>query len=285
MSHVVNNTTANNMRAAGGLRGDISNEFEGLSERLPLSTKFDTARDEGAYEKVRTRLEREGRTAEGQPSLADQVRGLQMGTLDVKDVSNANALGAAGQHILLKEKLKADRERATSDALFYALLDQLRDEIDALEAQFRNRFGDAWREEVALRVLDEIPERGEGETIEAYRERLEKELIEEMIDQNTGEIKPEYRDHKDEDIKRAAQWAQKEYAKVKLELAPDKVMAIITAENLTLEEKNNKLENYEYGVLKTSLEKLSNDKLEAVQIELVRDNLLDKAIDSDFSYS
>ena len=152
MSHVVNNTTANNMRAAGGLRGDISNEFEGLSERLPLSTKFDTARDEGAYEKVRTRLEREGRTAEGQPSLADQVRGLQMGTLDVKDVSNANALGAAGQHILLKEKLKADRERATSDALFYALLDQLRDMEEAIISKYGENFAED--------MLSDLQERG-----------------------------------------------------------------------------------------------------------------------------
>lgn len=187
MSHVVNNTTANNMRAAGGLRGDISNEFEGLSERLPLSSKFDTARDEDAYEKVRTRLEREGRTAEGQPSLADQVRGLQMGTLDVKDVSNANALGAAGQHILLKEKLKADRERATSDALFYALLDQLRDMVEANESYFSSEYGPDYINTMAELYLDE----NEREGLKT-EDDLQQALFDKYLNAD-GSIKDEYK--------------------------------------------------------------------------------------------
>jgi hypothetical protein len=78
------------------------------------------------------------------------------------------------------------RKQSTQDILQQALLDYIRDiniDIAALARIFEAEFGDAWREEIALRVFDEdkIPRQRPDESVKDYRARLEKELAEKMI--------------------------------------------------------------------------------------------------------
>lgn len=59
-----------------------------------------------------------------------------------------------------------------------------------MEEQFQKTDGDAQREKLALKILDEdeIPQRREGESMEACRERLEVRLIDEVLNED-GSIK------------------------------------------------------------------------------------------------
>jgi len=86
----------------------------------------------------------------------------------------------------------------------------LNDRIADAEDRFVQDYGESWREDLAHEILDEIPERQEGETLAAYRERLEKDLIEEMLDEN-GNIKDEYRGHDDARMRDYARWAKDSY--------------------------------------------------------------------------
>ncbi|MEO1046383.1 MAG: hypothetical protein AAFX04_13150 [Pseudomonadota bacterium] len=89
---------------------------------------------------------------------------------------------------------------------------QLDRQIAALEDAFEAEMGDAWREQIANKVMDpdDIPQRREDETMADYRERLETVLIATMIDEN-GQIRAEYAD--DPDTARYAEWAQAQYRK------------------------------------------------------------------------
>ncbi len=89
-------------------------------------------------------------------------------------------------------------------------MDRLAQSIEQLEDTFRQRNGDAWREKLALKILDQdgIPQQEPGETIQAYRERLEVLLINEMLNAD-GSIKDEYKNHPE--LADYAQWAQKQY--------------------------------------------------------------------------
>ena len=91
-----------------------------------------------------------------------------------------------------------------------AYIDRLQKDIEDMERGFRARDGDAWREKLALKILDpdEIPQQREGESIEAYRERLEPLLINKMLNPD-GSIKDEYKNHPE--LSDYAQWAQKQY--------------------------------------------------------------------------
>lgn len=112
-----------------------------------------------------------------------------------------------------------DNEKAKKEQLqhFLDIVDaarayatQLEQQIDEMEARFNARDGDAWREKLALKILDEdeIPQRREGESIEDYRQRLEPVLIEKMLNKD-GSIKPQYLN--DPELSDYAQWAQKKY--------------------------------------------------------------------------
>lgn len=95
------------------------------------------------------------------------------------------------------------------DAL-QASIDRLTKDIERMEDQFNQQDGDAWREKLALRVLDEddIPQRRESESMEAYRERLEIHLIDEMLNED-GTIKDKYKNNPE--LAAYAEWAQKQY--------------------------------------------------------------------------
>lgn len=83
-------------------------------------------------------------------------------------------------------------------------------DIEGMESQFNKQDGDAWREKLALKILDEddIPQRRDGESMEAYRERLEAHLIDEMLNED-GSIKDKYKNHPE--LAAYAEWAQKQY--------------------------------------------------------------------------
>ena len=91
-----------------------------------------------------------------------------------------------------------------------AYIDRLQKDIDDMEAAFRERDGEEWREKLALKILDpdEIPQQREGESIAEYRERLEPLLINKMLNAD-GSIKDEYKNHPE--LADYAQWAQKQY--------------------------------------------------------------------------
>jgi len=87
---------------------------------------------------------------------------------------------------------------------------RLNADIASMEQDFKHRDGDAWREKLALKILDEddIPQRREGESMTEYRERLEPLLIAEMLNTD-GSIKSEYKNHPE--LGDYAEWAQKQY--------------------------------------------------------------------------
>ncbi|GAB5489644.1 MAG: hypothetical protein Pars2KO_32140 [Parasphingorhabdus sp.] len=104
--------------------------------------------------------------------------------------------------------VQAGKDSREALARMQARSNELSREIADWESQFEEQFGDAWRETIANEILDpdQIPERRDGESMDAYRARLEAILVAEMIDAN-GNIKPEYADSP------YARWAQAEYEK------------------------------------------------------------------------
>lgn len=101
------------------------------------------------------------------------------------------------------------------------LSEQLAQQIADMETAFEAEHGDAWREIIANKVMDEVPERSDGESMEDYRKRLEDALIAAMIDED-GNIRPQYLN--DPDKARYAQWAQAHHAQNQLQKAtPDEL--------------------------------------------------------------
>ncbi len=101
-------------------------------------------------------------------------------------------------------------------------IEQLQRDIDKLEAHFRERDGEEWREKLALKILDadDIPQRRSDETIVGYRERLEPILITQMLNAD-GSIKGQYLN--DLDLIDYAEWAQQQY---NLSAARDNVLEL-----------------------------------------------------------
>lgn len=112
------------------------------------------------------------------------------------------------------------RRRADRGQLHLTLIDQamrlsekLGRQIARSERMFEQEFGDAWREQIAMRVLepDAIPQRRNGESMGEYRSRLEDVLIATMINPQTGAIRPEYAN--DHETQSYAEWAQARHQK------------------------------------------------------------------------
>ncbi|MEM9422496.1 MAG: hypothetical protein AAF986_08330 [Pseudomonadota bacterium] len=106
------------------------------------------------------------------------------------------------------------QDRKASDALWRDIINQqiaeLQNLISGHEGRFAAEYGEAWREDLALQILDPdlIPQRREGESMEAYRERLEQALMDELLNED-GTIKDKYKDHPE--YGEYAQWAQWKY--------------------------------------------------------------------------
>lgn len=117
---------------------------------------------------------------------------------------------------------QAEEERKTKErrtAQFVELVGQMRASIERMEADikkltasFEKRDGDAWREKLALKILDAdaIPQQATGESITAYRKRLEQHLIDEMLNPD-GTIKDKYKNKNDSKYGDYAEWAQTQF--------------------------------------------------------------------------
>ena len=147
--------------------------------------------------------------------------GQQSGTLTGLQERSATAKGSR-----LEQVIERQSNANTQSAELLQLIDQIRLHIELLEQQiseleqgFQAKYGDAWREQIALKILGEdgIPQRHEGESMEDYRARLEKTLINEMLNPD-GSIKKKYLD--DPALLIYARWAQKKF---NLNLAREKV--------------------------------------------------------------
>ncbi len=140
-----------------------------------------------------------------------QAASAGMGTLDESQLSGLLALTLA--RIKSQNKAETRHKQSVREILHYVLLeyiDNLNRDISKLEAGFEAQFGDAWREEIALRVFgpDAVPAQRPGERIKDYRTRLERALREEMLNPD-GSIKDQYKD--DPELEKYAEWAQKIY--------------------------------------------------------------------------
>ncbi|MBL4601591.1 MAG: hypothetical protein JKY84_02480 [Emcibacteraceae bacterium] len=129
------------------------------------------------------------------------------------------------------------------------LLSQLNNRIANLENSiadreqaFEDRYGDAWVEIVAQKILDpdEMPERQDGESIPDWRARVEDAMNKKMIDPDTGEIRDEYINHPDQDVREMAKLAQEKYDLEKLE----ELKRNLDDPNLSDEEKRELIEEY-----------------------------------------
>jgi len=138
-----------------------------------------------------------------------QTTSVAMGTLDEDQVSGI--LARALSRIKAGRGNNDHKNRRYRDIVQQALLDHINDlnrDIANMEAAFHAAFGDAWREQLALRIFDEndIPRQNAGESIEDYRKRLERDLMENLLN-DSGSIKAQYQN--DPDLHQYAQWAQK----------------------------------------------------------------------------
>lgn len=125
-----------------------------------------------------------------------------------------------GSAVSKNSSKQAEEERKTKEhrtAQFVQMAEQLRASIERMEADikkltasFEKRDGDAWREKLALKILDAdaIPQQEVGENIQAYRKRLERHLIDEMLNPD-GTIKEKYKN--DPKYSDYAEWAQKQF--------------------------------------------------------------------------
>ncbi len=139
--------------------------------------------------------------------LQGQLSGSIAGVIERGSIASSN-------------KSHQDEKRKTKEletAQFIRLVEQIRATIERMEADirilkalFEKRDGDAWREKLALRILeaDDIPQQEADEKIEAYRKRLEHHLINEMLNAD-GTIKNKYKN--DPKLGDYAEWAQKQF--------------------------------------------------------------------------
>jgi hypothetical protein len=123
--------------------------------------------------------------------------GMQSGSVDGYNLRGAAAFDRFNKDL---ERRSADGKRARSfdDILHLALIDNLNAQIAFLdnkiaegEKHFTDKYGDDWREDMALRYLDpdDFPERADGESMADYHRRLEDALYDKLYDEN-GNLRP-----------------------------------------------------------------------------------------------
>lgn len=119
--------------------------------------------------------------------------------------------------VITKTKKREEREWTELKLAAQARLlsEQLARQIAELESAFEATHGDAWREQIANKVMDpdEIPQRRPDESMLDYRKRLEDALTTKMIDPVTGKLKAKYANSDDPDIRRYGDWAQARHTK------------------------------------------------------------------------
>lgn len=134
--------------------------------------------------------------------------------LETGDGNSYHALKEVAQSNSPARKGKEDKRSSVRNILFRDLLErqltELQNLIDQSEQEFAAQNGDAWREKLALAILDPdlIPPREHGESMADYRERLEQSLMDELLNED-GTIKAKYKNHPE--YGEYAQWAQWKY--------------------------------------------------------------------------
>jgi hypothetical protein len=133
--------------------------------------------------------------------------------LEVGDGNRHHALLEAAQDITLNSDKKTAADNKDSMVWFDIIqqhIEDLQTLVVGAEADFTNAYGEDWREQFAMRILepDVMPQRRNGESMKDYRERVEQALMDELLNDD-GTIKDEYKDHLE--YGKLAQWAQWKY--------------------------------------------------------------------------
>ena len=140
------------------------------------------------------------------------LQGLLSGS--IAGVMERGSIASKSSSNQAEEERKTKEQRTTQ---FVELVEQMRASIERMEADvkrlvssFEKRDGDAWREKLALNILeaDAIPQQEANESITAYRKRLEQHLIDEMLNPD-GTIKDKYKN--DPKYGDYAEWAQQQF--------------------------------------------------------------------------
>ena len=130
--------------------------------------------------------------------------------LEVGDGNAHQSILDAAQDRILRDKKQRSRGSRDSMYWFDIIQQQINDMqtlIDGAEGGFAAQYGEDWREQFAMRILDPdiMPQRENGESLAEYRARVEQALMDEMLNPD-GTIKSEYKDHPE--YGQLAQWAQ-----------------------------------------------------------------------------
>jgi len=197
-----------------------------------------------------------------------QEREMLMGQLS-GSIESVRLVGVA-----LAKHNQAMMQQANSkkkDTDIFALLDLysdwLDDRIAAAEKGFEDKYGEDWREDMALKVLDEdeIPQRGDDESMAEYRERLEQALIDKMLD-DEGHIKPEYLNHPDPEFRKLAEWARDKHDdRVKDEYVAKKNDSSLSATEQT-------------QIDKDYIESSTGKRMIETQLDVIKGSSLDKKL-------
>ena len=131
--------------------------------------------------------------------------GLEMG-----DGSNHQVLLDSAPSTAQNQKKKRDKASNHTTYWLDLIQQQIYDTqklIEGAENNFTLQYGEDWREQFAMRILDPdlMPQSLEGESIEDYRARVEAALMDELLNDD-GTIKAKYKDHPE--YGELAQWAQ-----------------------------------------------------------------------------
>lgn len=172
---------------------------------------FDVACDVDAYEAARMSHQK----AEDL-TVAEQGRMVRAGNLDPSQVTSNKAFAAVAQK--RGDDAKAEsKAKARADALFLAMMKQLRDdiarldrEIADLDADLRDKYGDDYIVDAAVDILGELPDRLPNESDAAFEERLVDLYSDEMIDAN-GNLKDKWKNHPDQRIRDLADRVKLDY--------------------------------------------------------------------------
>lgn len=222
--------------------------------------------------------------AESQLEQANLVRQVRAGIVDASQISvrvnGADAAAYAAQVRASEAKIAADNH------LFLITLNNLDAAIeraqklaDEMERGFDDQYGESWREDLALRILDEddIPQRRDGESLADYRERVEEALIDEMIDDN-GEIKEKYKN--DPELRDRADWAKTRYDIRQAEIGAHQLETTHSDPDATDAERNEAIENASQATLRLAKHGSDDEKLVAeakAQMDANTDEHLEEA--------
>lgn len=184
---------------------------------------------------------------ESQLLQSNLVRQVWAGIVDPSQMSiRVNGVDAAAYAAQVRA---SEAKQATENHIFLVTLGQLNGQIDAMkerademEAGLEEKYGESWREDLALKILDEdeIPQREEGESLADYRARVEDALIDKMID-GDGNIKDEYKN--DPATRDHAEWAKTRWNIRQAELDAQRLEATYSDPEATEAERSAAREN------------------------------------------